>query len=286
MLAELVLDCRNMHGEGIQWDALTANVWWTDIEGGALHWFSPESRQAGSFALPDRLCAFAPRRQGGWIFEFASGIELWDGAFRHERRLHEFEPGNRETRLNDGRTDRQGRFVVDGMNEVSGTPNSSVIRINQDLGVETLFTGVSCANATCFSPDGTQMYFADTPERSIRAYGYGDRLALPQTFCDLSGEPGLPDGSCIDAEGGMWNAAWEGGQVVRIDRIGKITHRISVPVPKVTCCAFGGAALDRLFITTSRLGSSADDLERYPLSGSLFEFRPAIRGVEDLPFAA
>jgi len=267
------------------WDANSGRLWWSDIEDKRLWWFDASEHHAGSIGLPERLCAFAPRRSGGWIMAFASGIELWSSWFERQQRICDFEPKNGATRLNDGRTDRQGRFVVGGMNEATGAADSSVIRIAGDLSVETLISGVACANSICFSADGNRLFFADTPDRRIRVYDYrGSAIASEATY-DVSAERGLPDGSCVDAEGGIWNAAWEGGRVIRIDARGNVTHRIEVPVPKATCCAFGGADLATLFVTTSRLGSSAEDVERYPQSGSLFSVRPGVKGVEDVPFA-
>lgn len=217
---------------------------------------------------------------------FADGVELWSPDLHPQRRICDFEPGNPETRLNDGRTDREGRFVVGGMNEVTGRPDSSVIRISADGAVQTILTGVSCANSTCFSPDGSLMYFADTPRRRIDAYAYdGDLPGTAQPFADMQAEPGLPDGSCVDAEGGVWNAEWEGGQVVRFDAQGRLTHRVTLPEPKATCCAFGGQDLSTLFITTSRLMSTPEQIAAAPLSGSLFAVRPGFRGIADSPFA-
>ena len=285
MLAGLVLDCANLHGEGIQWVPADGRVWWTDIHGQRLWWHDPASSTSGHHAMPRRLCAFAPRAQGGWIMAFADGVELWSADLRPERVIEEFEPENAATRLNDGRTDRQGRFVVGGMNEATGAADSRVIRVNADHSTETLIKGVSCANATCFSADGRTMFFADTPARKIVAYPYDDRVGPATLLFDFSDEPGLPDGSCVDAEGGVWNAEWDGGQVIRIDSAGKVTHRIKLPVPKATCCAFGGADLATLYITTSRLGMTEDEIAKAPLSGALFAVRPGMRGLEDRPFA-
>ena len=61
--------------------------------------------------------------------------------------------------------------------------------------------------------------------------------------------------------------------------------RIALPVPKPTCCAFGGPDLATLYITTSRLGMTEDEIARAPLSGGLFAARPGFRGIEDIPFA-
>ncbi len=216
---------------------------------------------------------------------FATEVVLWTDDFRHDQTLHRFEPANPATRLNDGRTDRQGRFVVGGMNEGTGAADATVIRVNTDLSVEMILSGVACANSTCFSLDGATMYFADTPERRIRAYDYGDQLGAHRVLVDMSSEPGSPDGSCVDAEGGVWNAEWDGGQVIRVAPDGRIIDRIALPVPKATCCAFGGPDLATLYITTSRLGMTGDEISKAPLSGGLFATTPGVRGIADSPFA-
>lgn len=286
MRAELIVDCRNTHGEGILWNPADGRVWWTDIHGHALWWHDPATRTSDNLDLPSRLCAFAPRRGGGWIMAFAGQVELWSSMFEREAVIHVFEADNAGSRLNDGRTDRDGRFVVGGMNEGTGKADSSVIRIDGELHVDVLIEGVACANSTCFAPDGKTMFFADTPEKTIRAYPYGKGALGPaRLFADMGAEPGLPDGSCVDAEGGVWNAEWEGGQVVRCGPDGKITHRVALPVSKATCCAFGGADLATLYITTSRLMSSPEEVAASPHSGSLFAIRPGVAGVEDIPFS-
>jgi L-arabinonolactonase len=285
--ADFVFDCKNEHGEGIFWNPADGLVWWTDIEGRAIWSFDPETKQGKSYPTQDRVCCFAPRAAGGLIAAFADRISLLDLARGAEKKICDFEINNPNTRANDGRTDRQGRFVVGGMNEKTGAANATVIRIDESLAVETLIEGVSCANSTCFSPDGKIMYFADTPDREIVAFDYsseGEPLSQRRTLASFADEPGLPDGSCVDAEGGVWNAEWEGRRVVRIAPDGKIDQVIEVPVWKPTCCAFGGANLDTLFITTSRLMSDEKTLANEPQSGGLFAVKPGVRGLEDTPF--
>lgn len=286
--AELVLDCRNDHGEGIFWNPEDRLVWWTDIEGRKLWSFDPASGSSNSISMPDRVCCFAPRAGGGFIVAFAGSVAFYDPDTGNLHTLHEFEPNNPETRLNDGRTDRQGRLVAGGMNEGSGAADSSVIRIDGQGRIARIIDGVSCANSICFSADGTTMFFADTPERKIRSYAYDTatgEIGAMRIHADMSDEPGLPDGSCVDSEGGVWNAEWEGRRVVRIAPDGKIDRVIEVPTWKPTCCAFGGADLDTLFITTSRLMSTEDDLANDVHAGGLFACKPGARGVQDTPFA-
>ncbi|MFK7862080.1 MAG: SMP-30/gluconolactonase/LRE family protein [Granulosicoccus sp.] len=287
MQADLVLGCQNEHGEGIFWNSDDGCLWWTDIEGRCIWSHDPESGENVKYPTPDRVCSFAPRRDGGFIVAFADRISLFNLNTGNEQIIHHFEPNNPDTRLNDGRTDRQGRFIVGGMNEGSGAANSSMLRVDHDLSVSMLFDGVSCANSTCFSPDGKTLFFADTPDRQIVAYDYdtiNGNVSNRRLHCHFIQEPGLPDGSCVDAQGGVWNAEWEGRRVVRIAPDGTIDQVIDVPVWKPTCCAFGGANLETLFITTSRLFSSEQVLAAEPDSGGLYAVKPGVRGIIDKPF--
>ncbi|MFY0681685.1 MAG: SMP-30/gluconolactonase/LRE family protein [Thalassovita sp.] len=287
MQAELVLDCKNQHGEGVLWNPHDGCVWWTDIFGKQIWTFDPKANTSKSYPFAERVCCFAPCENGQLIIAFADRVSIYDLDTAREEKVCDFEADTPNTRLNDGRTDRQGRFIVGGMDEVSGKPVSSVISIGKDRAVQTLIEGVACANSICFSPDGDTMYFADTPNNEVLAMAYDaatgsllDRGVLA-SFAD---EPGLPDGSCVDAQGGVWNAEWEGRRVVRIAPNGSIDTVIDVPSWKPTCCAFGGENLDTLFITTSRLMSDDDVLASEPTSGGLFAVKPGFTGVRDTPF--
>lgn len=279
---------QNLHGEGVLWNPADGAVWWTDIFGERLWRHETATGETESFQTPGRLCCFAPRQRGGLIAAFADRLAFYDPRTGALEEIARFEPDNPATRLNDGRTDRQGRFVAGGMNEATGAADSTVVRLDADGRVATLITGVGCANSTCFSVDGTVMYFADTPQKTIRAYPYDPEtgeVGEARVHADLTAGPGMPDGSCIDAEGGVWNAVWEGRRVIRIAPDGTIDRVIEMPVWKPTCCAFGGADLETLFITTSRLGTTEDDLKSEPLSGALLAVRPGVRGIADTPFA-
>lgn len=287
MRVELIVDCKNEHGEGVFWNPSDGRIWWTDIQGRALWSFDPVTTQSTSIPMEDRVCCFAPRAAGGLIVAYSDRVVLFDPETKQETLVTLFEPENPETRLNDGRTDRQGRLVVGGMNEVSGKPDSSVISIDGNLKVQTLIDQISCANSICFSPAGNTMFFADTPDREILAFDYEKgrgTLTNKRLHASFKQEPGLPDGSCVDAEGGVWNAEWEGHRVVRVAPNGTIDRVIDVPVWKPTCCAFGGPNLDTLFITSSRLMSDEATLKKEPSAGGLFAVKPGIRGVVDTPF--
>jgi sugar lactone lactonase YvrE len=55
-------------------------------------------------------------------------------------------------------------------------------------------------------------------------------------------------------------------------------RKIDLPISRPTSCAFGGDALDQLFITSARTGLSDAQLGLEPLAGSLFVTQPGVHG--------
>jgi L-arabinonolactonase len=289
MKAELVVDCRNILGECVLWDGAAQRLRWTDIEGKALWTLDPASGDARPTAMPDRVGSFALAGGGRLLLALARGLAFFDPLSGGTSPIAEVEAHLPQTRLNDGRCDREGRFVFGGFDEKGRQPVSAVYQLDEHGRVRTLLSNVAVANSICFSLDGRTMYFADTPQRLILAFDYDSaaaRLTNERIFADLHGEPGSADGSVIDADGCLWNAQVRGGRIVRYRPDGWVDRVVEVPVPGVTCVGFGGPALDILYATTMRRGMSADDLARLPEAGGLFAVRPGVRGVPEVAYRA
>jgi sugar lactone lactonase YvrE len=85
---------------------------------------------------------------------------------------------------------------------------------------------------------------------------------------------GAPDGLTVDADGAIWVALWGGAAVHRYLTDGSLDTVVRLDVPQPSACAFGGADLGTLFVTTSR-----SELERAPAgSGALYAVRPGMVG--------
>jgi len=131
----LLVDGGNILGEGILWNEADGRLWWTDIESRRLFALEPRSGRLETVETPERVGSFAPRRDGkGFLAAFASGFALWDPQSGERHDLHAFEAHQPTTRLNDGKTDRQGRFVAGGFDEGGGGRHvSSVVRVDPHL---------------------------------------------------------------------------------------------------------------------------------------------------------
>ncbi len=285
---DVVLEARNILGEGALWSVDERQLYWTDIEARRLYRLDPETSRLATWPMPERVCSFAFRERGGLLVAFESGLSFFDLSSRSETRIADIETELATTRLNDGRCDRQGRFVVGGF-DASGKGGSGAYRLDVDLSLHELFRDLSSANSTCFSLDGRTMYFADTPERAIWAFDYDIETGTPRNrrvLCDFGDQPGAPDGSAIDAEGCLWNAQWSGSRVVRFTPEGRIDKIIQLPCSNPTSVAFGGLNLDTLFITSARFLLTEDKIRNEPLAGALFAARPGVQGMPETTFRA
>ena len=83
--------------------------------------------------------------------------------------------------MNDGKVDRQGRFLVGSMDYEEREPLGALYRLDPDRSVTKLEEGIIVSNGPCWSPDGGTFYFADSFRRCIWAYKYdaatGDLLS-------------------------------------------------------------------------------------------------------------
>jgi sugar lactone lactonase YvrE len=145
-----------------------------------------------------------------------------------------------------------------------------------------VLTGRMISNGLAWSPDHRTLYHTDSWTRRIDAFDYEPETAAisaPKALVEFPGGV-FPDGMAMDAEGNLWVALWGGGAVVRIDtRTGRELARITLPVSQPSSCAFGGPALDALYITTAHEHLDASTRTRQPLAGGIFCAHPGVCGL-------
>lgn len=275
----LLADSRCTLGEGLVWDAVAQAWLWTDIEGARIWRHDPATGATTSWRLPDRAGAFVVCRSGQLLVGLAKGL-TWgtlDGSAESIdcATIVEVEAGEPTTRINDGRTDRDGNFVFGTMSEAPGHPATGhLYQFSRAHGLRQLPVGaVGIANSICFSPDGATIYFCDSMTRRIMRGGYEAaeaRVHDIRPFVTIDAASGMPDGSVVDADGTLWNAQWGGAVVRRYDPDGALMATSDVPARHVTCPAFGGPNLDILCATTARQDVPAEWLEQHPQTGGVY----------------
>lgn len=292
--AELVLDARNGTGEGPVWHGAEQALYWVDIPARKLCRWTPATGQFASWLAPEMLACVAPMAgSNGWVAGAESGIfqlePLADGQLGFER-LAPVSHAMAGMRFNDGRCDRQGRFLAGTMlmNMAAGASVGCVYGYEKESGLTKLLDGFITPNGMAFSPDGRTMYLSDSHPsvQSVWAFDYDPETGLPSNrrlFIDMTPLPGRPDGAAVDADGCYWICGNDAGLVHRFTPDGKLDRSLAVPVKKPAMCAFGGAGLDTLFVTSIR--PEGIDLSDQPLAGGVFALRPGVRGLPEPIFS-
>jgi sugar lactone lactonase YvrE len=292
--AELVLDARNATGESPVWHAAEQALYWVDIPARKLCRWTLATGEQSNWLAPEMLACIAPMAAAnGWIAGAESGIfqltPQADGqlGFESLASVSHALPG---MRFNDGRCDRQGRFLAGTMlmNMAAGARTGCVYSYQNNSRLIRLLDGFITPNGMAFSPDGRTMYLSDSHPsvQSVWAFDYDTATGTPSNrrlFIDMNPLPGRPDGAAVDVDGCYWICGNDAGLIYRFTPAGKLDRSLAVPVKKPAMCAFGGAGLDTLFVTSIR--PEGIDLSDQPLAGGVFALRPGVRGLPEPMFS-
>jgi L-arabinonolactonase len=146
--------------------------------------------------------------------------------------------------------------------------------------------GIWLTNTVAFSPDDRVLYVGDSHVKTIFRYDFdlaAGTIANRRPFATV--DRGIPDGSCVDADGCLWNAQFDAGQVVRYTPDGRVDRTIALPVTRPTSCTFGGDDLATLYVTTARFRLSDAEQAAQPHAGGLLALDVGVRGLPEALFA-
>jgi sugar lactone lactonase YvrE len=285
-------------GEGPVWSVAEQRLYWVDILGARVHSCTANGGDRRDFGTDRHVGCVALRAGGGLLLAARDRFE-WRDATGQLTRTVDLPQRDPELRFNDGACDPAGRFLAGTMAYRVRRGAGTVYRLDPAGAVTPLLPGVSISNGLAWSADGRTLYYVDSPLRAddpgtappgaVDAFDYDPdtgALSHRRTAVTIPYREGTPDGLTVDADGCLWVALNRGGAAVRrYAPTGELLATVSVPVPQVTSCAFGGSALDTLYITTARENMDVATMARYPLSGSLFAVRPGVTGVPEHLYA-
>jgi sugar lactone lactonase YvrE len=283
---------RDILGEGPFWSEVEQALYWTDIVGRRAYRVHPSSGVGRSWSAPSPFAAAIPSLSGDLIAALADGLHRLDpdtGALTAFVRPDP-DPANRS---NETRCDPQGRIWLGTMTNniaADGSPvpitrsSGGFFCVRPDGSWKQMLSGLGISNTLAWSPDGTRFYCADTVPNVMWSFAYdpeGPTLSDRRVFVE-GGEGGI-DGSAMDEEGGLWNARWGAGRVVRYAPDGRVDRVVELPVRQPSSCTFGGPDRKTLFVTSARF--EQDGLAPEALDGSVLAVRVDVAGLPLTPFA-
>ncbi len=277
-------DPRNHLGETPLWSTQEQALYWVNCEQEPeIHRWHPESNSHSVWPMPARVGGIVLKPDAKLLVVLSHGIYDFDPADGGlELRIPSPLPSH--ISLHECQCDRQGRLWV-GAYDHHFTPSNrdarggSIFRLDGNT-LTPVIENISVANAMAFSPDGKTLYISDSPLRRVDAYDLDPatgELSNGREFMRLQDGEGYVDGATVDAQGGFWLAAVGAGALRRYLPDGSLDKVITLPASNPTKPAFGGEALDTLYVTTTQLMICAQCEE----NGSIFALQPGETGVAE-----
>jgi sugar lactone lactonase YvrE len=281
-------------GENPLWDVEEQRLYWVDAVGHKIFRAAADGRDVESWDAPAEIGSMCLRKKGGAVVALDTGLHFLDFKTGRFEKFADPEEAQPAVRLNDCKVDKRGRMIVGSYDRESYDParpgvavksRGSFFRVDPDLSIHTIETGIACCNGPCWSPDEKRFYFADTMCGQIFVADWNAEkgtLSNKRTFQSYGPEGGMPDGATVDAEGFYWSAFMGPGELRRYAPGGTLDRTVKMPILKASSLIFGGPDLDTIYVTTMDDHLPPPD---GPMGGRLFAVRGlGIRGLPEPRF--
>lgn len=274
---ELVVDLPCETGEGPLWHPEQQVLYWVDIPPGRLYRFDPATGE-------NTLAHQHDGPIGGFTFQADGAILLFGARGSISRWMDgdvstivEEIPAEREARFNDVIAAPGGQVFCGTM--PSGGGPGRLYRLELDGSLTMLFDDVRGSNGFGYTNDERHLYYTASGQKVIWRIPLDPvtgELGEREELISTPGQEGVPDGMCVDAEGTIWSARWDGRGLFRFAADGTPLGKVPFPVRKVSSVAFGGDDLATAYVTTA--GGHLRGPVEGDLAGSLFRIDLGVTG--------
>ncbi|MGF0539037.1 SMP-30/gluconolactonase/LRE family protein [Agrobacterium sp. ES01] len=276
-------------GEGPSYDVSTDTAFWFDITGKTLWEHRFETGEIISHDLPVMASVLARVDDDRQLMAAEDGIYLRmrsTGALSLLTPMEADNPGNRS---NDGRVHPSGKLWIGTMGK-NAEWQAGTIYIFDGQDLKPIVRKVTIPNSICFSPDGRTGYYSDTAINTVWRIPLDPQTGMPigepEIFLQ---EPSLPlgghyDGSVVDANGVLWNAAWGGGSVSGFAPDGSLVGTYELQAAQTSCPCFVGKKLDKMLVTSAWQGYSDAQRAADPGAGFTYMIDGGFKGLADSSF--
>ncbi|KAL4656864.1 regucalcin [Arapaima gigas] len=292
---ECVVKERNKVGESPVWEEREGTLLFVDIFGSRVSRWNPLTNTTQSLSTEMFVGAVVPRRSGGYIIAEGTHFASVDWDKQAITPITQIEQDKDTVRFNDGKVDPAGRFFAGTMGLESKPAElerkqGALFTLNADHTVMKHFDQVDLSNGLDWSLDHQTFYYIDSLSYKVEAFDYDivtGSVCNRRVVYSLEKDEGIPDGMCIDAEGRLWVACYNGGRVLRIDpQTGIRMQTVRLPVDKITSCCFGGQDFSDLYVTTASYGMDHEAMAKQPEAGYIFKITGLeVKGIPPNSFA-
>ena len=272
-------------GEGTLWVPSHKAIFFVDIKKKNILIFNVKSKKKRIIKLNKEIGFLAHIRKSIFLLGLKSELRIINLKTNKILKSIKIEKDIPLNRLNDGKTDPVGKLWFGTMDNLEKKCSGSLYCLDNHLRLYKVDVKYFITNGPSFL-DENNFYHTDSRRRIIYKIKIDKELKILKKtiFLKFNAIDGFPDGMTTDIKNNLWVCHYRGACISVYDLKGNKIHKISIPAKNITNCTFGGFDNNELFVSTARKGMNANEIKKYPLSGSLFKVKTNLKGKKSISF--
>ena len=273
-------------GEGTLWVPSQNSIYFVDIKKKKILTLNTKSKKKKIIKVNKEIGFITHVKENIFILGLKSELRFVNLKTKKIIKSIQIEKNKPMNRLNDGKTDLQGRLWFGTMdNSERKIKNGSLYCLDKKLILHKVDTNYYITNGPAFISKNTLLH-TDSRRKIIFKIKINKNFKIVKKtkFLKFSKKDGSPDGMTIDSKKNIWVCHFGGGCITVYNLKGKRIYKIELPAKNITNCTFGGINKDEIFVTSALKGMKKNEIKKFGLSGSLFNMKTNVKGIASKSF--
>ena len=283
---EVLWNSKCILGEGVTWVKEHNSLYYVDIKRKKIFKLNYKNKNKKIYKIEKEIGFLAHVSKNTFVLGLQGEIRIVDLKKKNKKISIKIEKKFKNNRINDGKTDHQGRLWFGTMDNLErNIHNGSLYCLDGNLNLNQvdknymITNGPAFINKRCF-------YHTDSKKKIVYKIYLNKNLKVisKKIFIKFRKNEGSPDGMTLDNYQNLWICHYNGSCISVYNKKGNKLHSVNMPTKNITNCTFGGYRNSELFVTTAIKGMSKKELKLFPLSGNLFKIKTNVFGMINKKF--
>ena len=283
---EVLWNSKCILGEGVTWVKEHNSLYYVDIKRKKIFKLNYKNKNKKIYKIEKEIGFLAHVSKNTFVLGLQGEIRIVDLKNKNKKISIKIEKKFKNNRINDGKTDHQGRLWFGTMDNLErNIHNGSLYCLDSNLNLNQvdknymITNGPAFINKRCF-------YHTDSKKKIVYKIYIDKNLKVisKKIFIKFRKNEGSPDGMTLDNYQNLWICHYNGSCISVYNKKGNKLHSVNMPTKNITNCTFGGYRNSELFVTTAIKGMSKKELKLFPLSGNLFKIKTNVFGMINKKF--